>query len=136
MFELAYSVKMFDTDASGYLFFTSQMRMAHEAYERFMESANLGISHILRASDFLLPIVHAETDYAGPSSVGDSLAIQVTAERVGKTSFTLFYRFLNEDKELVGTARTVHVAIDRDAHAKRELPDELRQAVTRLLPSG
>ena len=34
-------------DASGFLFFTSQMRMAHEAYEAYMESAGLGIAQRL-----------------------------------------------------------------------------------------
>ena len=132
MYRFDYTVKMFDTDASGFLFFTGQMRMAHEAYEAFMESSGLGISKILKADDFLLPIVHAETDYQGPSHVGDHLRIEVTASRIGTTSFTLSYRFLNETRYLVGTASTVHVAIDQKTLEKRPLPDHIRTAIESL----
>jgi len=132
MFTFHYNVKMFDTDASGFLFFTSQMRMAHEAYEAFMVSSNLGIGHMLKTTDYLLPIVHAETDYHWPSRVGDRITIQMTAERVGDTSFTLAYRFMNEEGTEVGSAKTVHTAVDRKAHQKRPLPGPVRQAVQSL----
>ena len=132
MYQLDYTVKMFDSDASGFLFFTSQMRMAHEAYEAFMESEGLGISKILRADDFLLPIVHAETDYRGPTHVGDRVRIEVTAQRIGTTSFTLAYRFVAEGEREVGTANTVHVAIAKASLEKRALPEHLRKAVETL----
>jgi 1,4-dihydroxy-2-naphthoyl-CoA hydrolase len=132
MFTLDYSVKMFDTDASGFLFFTSQMRMAHEAYEAFLASANLGISSILRSGNYLLPIVHAETDYRSPAGVGDRVQIQIRLERLGETSFTLFYRFLQPDGREVGTARTVHVAVATANHQKTALPEELRRALKKL----
>jgi 1,4-dihydroxy-2-naphthoyl-CoA hydrolase len=132
MYAFNYSVRMFDTDASGFLFFTSQMRMAHEAYEAFMASQGLSIGHILRGSDYLLPIVHAETDYKAPSHVGDTLSVEVSAEKVGTTSFTLSYRFVTEAGLVAGLAQTVHVAIDKATHQKLPLPAPLRAALESL----
>jgi 1,4-dihydroxy-2-naphthoyl-CoA hydrolase len=135
MYTLNYTVKMFDTDASGLLFLTSQIRMAHEAYEAFMIAEGLGIAHILKHSDFLLPIVHAETDYHAPSSVGDHVKIEMTAERINANSFVLQYRFLNSAGVEVGTAKTVHVAVDKVSRKKRTLPDSVRAALAKLSSS-
>jgi len=132
MYTYSYSVKMFDTDASGFLFVGSQVRMAHEAFESFMESAGMGIAQILRASDYSLPIVRAETDYKAPSRVGDRLVIEMSAERIGSTSFTLVYRILTEAGEDVGGAKTVHVAVERSSRKPVSLPEDLRAAIKSL----
>ena len=131
MFTFDYTVRMADTDASGFLFFTSPLRMAHEAYEAFMKMNGLGIGSILKEADYLLPIVHAEIDNKATSFVDGSLSIEVSAERIGDTSFTLAYRLVSQDGRHVGSAMTTHVAIDA-AHQKRGLPAPLRAALETL----
>ncbi len=120
-------VRLHNTDAAGLLFFAEQFRLAHDAYESFMESIGYPFAPLLRKSDFLLPIVHAEADFLKPLSTGDRLEIQVKAEKIGDSSFTLGYTLLRDRTEPVGTVKTVHVLINRRDGTSRSLLPELRQ---------
>lgn len=121
-------VKLHDTDAAGLIFFSNQFKMVHEAYETLLESIGLGFATLIRKKDYFLPIVHAEADYQRPLFVGDRLVISVAVEHIGKTSFTFTYT-LKRDSELVGTAKTVHVTVDKKTKKKIPLPREMRKAV-------
>jgi len=129
MMTIETTVKLHDTDAAGLLFFGHQFRMAHDAYEHFLNTSGHSFAWILRESDFFLPIVHAEADYKAPLFAGDRLTIRVRTESIGRTSFVLGYEFLNEQADTVGTAQTVHVCIDKKDRQKRSLPESLRTAL-------
>jgi acyl-CoA thioesterase FadM len=70
--------------------------------------------------------VHAEADFGAALSTGDKIAIQVTAERIGDTSFTLGYTLLRNGSESVGSVKTVHVLIDKRTGQAITLLPELR----------
>lgn len=130
------TIRLHHTDAAGLLFFAEQFNLAHDAYESFMESIGYAFAPFLRASQYLLPIVHAEAEYGAALSTGDKIAIQVTAERIGDTSFTLGYLFLRNGSEPVGSVKTVHVLIDkRSGQAITLLPD-LRAKLVAIAPNG
>jgi len=120
-------VRLHNTDAAGLLFFAEQFRLAHDAYESFMESIGYPFAPLIRNSDFLLPIVHAEADFLKPLSTGDRLEIQVKAEKVGDSSFTLAYALMRNRSEPVGTVTTVHVLINKRDGSSLSLLPELRQ---------
>jgi 1,4-dihydroxy-2-naphthoyl-CoA hydrolase len=119
-------VRLHNTDAAGLLFFAEQFRLAHDAYESYMESIGYAFAPLLRNSPYLLPIVHAEADFLKPLATGDRLTIQVMAERIGDTSFTLGYKLLRDSTELIGSVRTVHVLVDKRNGEKLSLLPELR----------
>ena len=129
MYTFKTSVKLHDTDMAGFLFFAHQFKIAHDAYEDFMEAVGLGFGRIIKASDFLIPIVHAEADYETVLEVGDKLSVQLWAEKIGKTSFTLAYHLVGLDGSKVGTVKTVHVCVDNVKKKKIPLPEKLRKAL-------
>ncbi|MBK7142940.1 MAG: acyl-CoA thioesterase [bacterium] len=120
------TIRLHHTDAAGLLFFADQFKLAHDAYESFMESIGYPFAPLLRTSQYLLPIVHAEADYGAALSTGDKITIQVTAERVGDTSFTLTYRLLRDGNEPVGSVKTVHVLVDKRTGQTLTLLPDLR----------
>ena len=125
-------IKLHETDAAGLLFFSNQFKIIHDAYESLLEKIGFGFAELIRHQSFFLPIVHAEADYKKPLFVGDVVEIQVTIEKVGQTSFTFAYKLLNARKELVGTARTVHVTMDKKTHTKIPLPSDMREKIEDL----
>jgi 1,4-dihydroxy-2-naphthoyl-CoA hydrolase len=127
-----HKVKLHETDAAGLLFFSNQFKFVHDAYETLLEDIGFGFAELLQNKPYFLPIVHAEADYKMPLFVGDVIEIQVTVENVGTTSFTFAYKLLNTKGELVGTARTVHVTIDKSTHKKIPLPAEMRSKIDDL----
>jgi len=102
MFTYNTMIRLHNTDAAGLLFFAEQFRLAHDAYEAFMESIGYAFAPLIRTSPFLLPIVHAEADLLQRLETGDRITIQIVAERVGSTSFTLAYTLLRNGSETVG----------------------------------
>lgn len=124
-------IRMSDTDAAGVLYFAHQLRLAHEAYEAFLDSAGLPIRGLL-AGDCHLPIVHAEADFTAPLRVGDRVEIDVSVDSIGETSYKILYRFRKDKEVAVGSAQTVHVAVDAKTGRKRKLPDDLRAALKKL----
>ena len=129
MYTLQISVKLHDTDAAGLLFFANQFKMAHDAYEGFMEQIGFSFARIFQDEDFLLPIVHAEADYKARLQVGDRLTIHLTVEKIGDSSFVLLYDLSDADGKSAGMVRTVHVCTDEGTGKKRSLPDELRRGL-------
>lgn len=132
MFTYETTVRLHHTDAAGLLFFAEQFSLAHDAYETLMESIGYPFAPLIRTSHFLLPIVHAEGDYLAALSTGDKLTIQVTAERIGDTSFTLAYTLFRDGSEPVGTVKTVHVLIDKRSSQPLTLLPELRAKLQQI----
>ncbi|OGX05649.1 MAG: hypothetical protein A2Z88_10775 [Omnitrophica WOR_2 bacterium GWA2_47_8] len=132
MYEYQATIKLHDTDAAGLLFFSNQFKYAHEAYEALLESVGVGFATLIREKSYFLPIVHAESDYKKPLFVGDKIKIQVVVDKIGTTSFSFVYKIFNQKKELAGTAKTVHVTIDKKSKAKIPLPPDMRKAIEKL----
>ena len=126
MFTHETTIRLHHTDAAGLLFFAEQFKLAHDAYESYMESIGYPFAPLLRTSQYLLPIVHAEADYGAALNTGDKITIQVVAERVGETSFTLGYTLLRNGSEPVGSVRTVHVLIEKRSGQSIALLPDLR----------
>ena len=136
-FKYETTVKLYDTDAAGIMFFGNYLRVAHDAYQAFLESCGFSFADALNEGKLLIPIVHAEADYMQPLVVGDRLTVELTASKISLHSFVLKYRLCRPDSTLVATVSTVHVTTDRAATEKIELPGTLRQALERIYqPEG
>ena len=133
MFTCTTHVRMNDTDAAGVIYFANQFRIAHEAFEHFLDSVNLGVAHMLDNTEYRFPIIHAEADYRSPLKVGDALTIHMTVDRIGESSVALGFQILDLRGKKVGTVKIVHVAVDKATWKKRPLPQELRSVFERHL---
>ncbi len=127
MFVTQNKVRMHDTDMAGILYFARQFRFVHDAIEDFSESEGLSFDDLFHKEHFVFVVVHAEADYLAPLRVGDVLEVRLTIESIGASSFTAFFQiFRIKDNLLVGTAKTVHVTLDRETRKKIPIPDSFR----------
>ena len=133
MFETHTDVKLHDTDAAGLLFFSNYFSIAHTAYEAFMKSIGCGIDQIIKQSEYLLPIVHAEADYKKGLSLGDEIAVSLKAE-VSKTSFVVSFTFTDTEGNVAAELKTVHVSVDKDTRQKIPLPEEVIRGLATISP--
>lgn len=129
MFHYHTTIKLYHTDAAGILFFGHLFMIAYDAFQEFSEQMGLGVGTILHNEDYILPVVHAEADFAAPLRVGDRITVQVRVERLGTSSITISYRFAGEHGNALGTAKTVHVAVSRETRAAIPLPRALRDVL-------
>lgn len=120
------TIKLHETDAAGVLFFANQLRIVHDAYEHLMGTIGFGLADIINSRDYRLPIVHSESDYKAPLMAGDRVTVETEIEHIGTTSFTFSYTLRGAEDAVAGTARTVHVAVDKKTLTKIPLPEDLR----------
>ncbi|HCH62811.1 MAG: hypothetical protein CL927_20660 [Deltaproteobacteria bacterium] len=131
-FETTRTIRLGHTDAARRMFFARQFDLIHEAYEDWLEANGLPIRTLLEDSDFGLPIVRAESDYRGSLFAGDRVCITITVEGRTERSFTLSYVLRSGDRQ-VGTAKTVHVAVDRASGRSCPISGTLADILSRQL---
>ncbi len=132
MFIAHNKVRMHDTDMAGILYFARQFRFAHDALEDFVSSEGLTFDQVFNKTDYVFVIVHVEADYLAPLKVSDELEIHLSVTHVGTSSFTILYQIYRA-KELVGTAKTVHVTLNSKSRTKIPIPEHLREKLTKHL---
>ena len=128
-FETESNIKLHDTDAAGVVFFVSYFRIAHTAYEEFLQSIGCGLEQIIGESDYLVLISHAEADYLSPFHLGDDISISIQATKLKHVSFELTTSIKEAQGEVGAIVRTVHVAIDKTSGRKIKLSAILRAGV-------
>ncbi len=127
MFTMDFSVRLPDTDAAGILFFGNYFKVAHDAYEAFMESIGFDLSQIILKADFLILIAHAEANYKTPLRLGDKATVELMVESMGRTSFVLSYVLKDLLQNVAATVKTVHVTVDKENEDKIPLPEKLKE---------
>ena len=132
MFIYKTQIKLHDTDAAGILFFGKQFFFVHDAYEKYLEKIGYGFSNLIKNKKYFLPIVHAESSYKNPLYVGDEITVKVKLTHIGTTSITFEYEITNKKGILVGTAKTVHVTINKMTRKKIPLPTAFRAALEKI----
>ncbi|NCA71304.1 MAG: acyl-CoA thioesterase [Sphingobacteriia bacterium] len=122
-------IQLYDTDAAGRLFFAQLFRLAHDAYEDFMERLGFPLARLIAEGELLLPLIHAEADYLRPLHHGEHVRLSLTIAELRQRSFAVAYRVHTPDGTLAATARTVHVQIRPDGSPGPGLPAGLRAAL-------
>ena len=125
-------LKFHYTDAAGLLFFSNIFLIAHDVYEEMLTNIGFPIRDIIEKEDFLLPLVHAEADYKLPLRAGDKITVKAVVSRLGTTSYTLFYKIVNDFNQVAAAVQTVHVAIDKKSGKTTPIPKELKAGLERF----
>jgi acyl-CoA thioester hydrolase len=82
----------------------------------------------MNADGFDVQLVHTEADWRAGVRYGEQVMIDVAAERVGSTSFTLSFGVrVGAQERAVG--RTIYVVVSTDGSGKRPVPPKLRAAL-------
>ncbi len=127
MFRYQTSIELGDTDATGVIYFAEQMSLALKAFESFLRHTNFSFRAIVD-SIYLMPVVHAESDYISSLQVDDEVEIQMYLESIGNSSFNLNFDFFNKTtQKLAGTAKITHVVTLKSTKRSTPIPDELRE---------
>jgi acyl-CoA thioester hydrolase len=120
-----------DTDPGGIVFFANFFKIAHFGYEQFFESLNLKKNYFLD-EEFVIPIVNSNANFKSPVKFGDTILCGIYVEKVGKSSFTLKYDMLVNDK-IAAEVNTSHVFVKKNGFVKTDLPKDLTLVLTEHL---
>ncbi len=120
-----YTIRLADTDAAGRAYFASVCRIAHEAFEAYMDQIDLGLHHLLAECDWGLPVVRAEADFRHELRLGFRVTVSTAVIATGTTSITFRHTIALEDGSVAATITLTHVAVSRATGAAIPLPPAL-----------
>ncbi len=132
MYKKEYFVTLPDTDAAGILFFGNYLKLAHVIYEEFMIEIGFSLRHIIDDAEFLIVIVHAESEYKKSLYLGDNFTLSLQVSKIGRTSFELSYTFTNTESQVSATMKTVHVVISKEKKKPIRIPEKLQEQLTKF----
>jgi acyl-CoA thioesterase FadM len=103
-------VRVFDTDCTKALYFTSSQRFVQEAFEELLRIKKGDLKKRFFDGEIALPVVYSESNHFHPIFLGDHLKISLKLE-FGNTSFTVKGEIFHEGK-LKGNVLIKHVCIN------------------------
>ena len=124
-----------DIDYAGIVYYPRFVHYFHLAMEEFF-GARLGMDYpkVLIEHRIGFPTVHLESDFAKPLNYGEELDVEVTVQKVGRTSITWGYRVFRttDPEEPIVTGCNVTVTVNLDTFEKQEIPEWLRERLERV----
>ena len=125
-FKTTTRVRFREVDSGGILFFANIFRLAHDAYEQFIDHLGYSYEDWFANNDFAFPIRHCEADYTQPLFPGRDYEISVQIDKIGTTSFVTRYIF-TYDKKVVNQVKIAHTYFNIRAKTKASLPLSIRE---------
>jgi acyl-CoA thioester hydrolase len=126
-FSIPTPVPYYQVDQQGVVFNMWYLGWFDEAMTAYLASIGYRWDVMVR-DGFDVQLVHTEIDWSEGVRFGDNVAVEVSTERVGTTSFTLAFRVVRGDAVPI-TARTTYVVIATDGSGKHGVPPGLRDAL-------
>jgi 4-hydroxybenzoyl-CoA thioesterase len=122
-------VRFADCDPAGIIFFPRYLEMANTFVEEWFDVA-LGIPYaqLLGARRTGLPTVRLEVDFTAVSRHGETLALELAVEKLGRSSLIVAHTFRCGD-EVRMQARQVLVCTSLETHKAIALPEDIRAAI-------
>ncbi len=136
-FRFPVRVRFGDVDHAGIVYYPRYFEYFHTAFEEMFAE---GYRHIVDDRSIGFPAVRVECEFRAPLRFGDLVDVEVTCDRVGRSSVTLRYRaFLKEgasgaDGVATAEARITCAAVDMKALKSIPIPDDLRARFESLRP--
>jgi 4-hydroxybenzoyl-CoA thioesterase len=127
-FVFATPVRFADVDHAGIVYYPRFFHYFHLAFEELFRS-RLGpraYVELLDKDRIGFPAVRAEADYQAPLAFGDTAAIELAVERLGRSSITFRYVVRKEeDGTQCATGKVVCAVVDLSAFKSTPLPEHI-----------
>jgi YbgC/YbaW family acyl-CoA thioester hydrolase len=125
-FQTSILVRFGDLDAAGIAYYPNLVNFLHEAFEDFF-AGHVGRPYPEVFRDGIaFPTVKLEMEFLSPVHYGDHVDVDVTVERVGRTSLQVRYEAAVAGRP-VFKARTIAVVVDMRTFKPTPLPPPLRE---------
>jgi len=122
-------VRYADTDAQGHVFFANYATFMDEGLTYLLVHIGWPYATIEADLGVLCVYAAAESRFKSRTFFGDTLAIQVTVSRVGRTSFSTAYEIRRPDGTLAAEGALTSVCLDLETRAPVPVPERLRAAL-------
>jgi 4-hydroxybenzoyl-CoA thioesterase len=128
-------IRFDDVDGAGIVYYPQFFHLCHAAFEDFFDTAApISYPELISRRRLGFPTVALESQFHAPLEYGDVAVIELSVERIGRSSVTFGYRIRRKrDGVLCFQARNTTVLIDLDDKRPRPIFDDLRTILARYL---
>ncbi|GJQ62553.1 MAG: 4-hydroxybenzoyl-CoA thioesterase [Melioribacteraceae bacterium] len=131
MFAYDHVVKFHECDPAGILFYGNVYFIAHDAYEKMINS-RIPNFQLFSNKEYAFPLIKSEAEYLSPVRQGRKIRVELYAVSISGSSFKLEYNFYDIDK-LAAVVTTTHVCVERESFKKAKLPQEVKGLLLTVL---
>jgi acyl-CoA thioester hydrolase len=125
-------VRWSDVDAAGIVCYGAFVRFVEVAETELFREAGMPYGKVFDSLDCWLPRVHFSADFHAPARLDEKLRVSAFVQSLGRTSVTLGFAIDNQAGVRIADFSVVLACVDRATFAKRELPPQLRAALSRF----
>ena len=112
-----------DTDCGGVVYYANYLKYLEEARSEYFEERGLIIKDMLKDGIGFV-VARQEIDYKSPSFYGDTLEVKTRITDASLTRVNFEYDIVKDSGQLVASAKTVIVFVDKTLKPKR-IPDQI-----------
>lgn len=112
-----------DTDCGGVVYYANYLKYLEEARSEYLEERGLIVKD-MRNAGIGFVVARQEIDYKTPSFYGDVLEVKTRVTKASKTRVNFEYDIVKQNDQLVASAKTVLVFVDKELKPKR-IPEEI-----------
>lgn len=117
-----------DTDCGGVVYYANYLKYLEEARSEYFESRGLIIKDML-ANGIGFVVARQEIDYKSPSFYGDILEVKTRVTDASLTRVNFEYDIVKDSGQLVASAKTIIVFVDKALKPKR-IPEDILNKLT------
>jgi len=123
--EIELRIRYAETDRMGYAYYGNYATYFEVARVEAMRA--LGISYKeMEDSGVILPVAEFNIKYKKPALYDDKITVRVTIKEIPKIRFRFYYETYNESGELLNTAFTELVFVNKQTGRPMVIPDNLK----------
>ena len=116
------------TDCGGVVYYANYLKFLEEARTEFLAEKGVLVKELVQKGT-LFVVARQEIDYKLPAFYGDILNIDTRISEIGKARVEFDYEIRNQNKQIVSTAKTILVFVDKDLKPKI-IPEEIRNLLS------
>ena len=134
-FRSQFKIRFGDIDHAGIVYYPRFLHYFHVALEEFFgQELEIDYPVLIDEHRIGLPTVHLETDWSRPLRYGDTIEVEVSVSKIGKTSITFAYCVFKkgEDRPWV-VGHNVVVCLNMNTFTKKDIPDWLRRKLEKQI---
>lgn len=121
-------IRFSDTDASGRIHYSAMFRHMEAAEDEFLREIGFPYRELEPAEAISFPRVHVEAQFVAPLRYDDEVETQVSVERVGESSFTLYFMSVANGVP-VARGRITAVCMSTETQRSTPLPEAFAEAL-------
>ncbi|MGE5308192.1 MAG: acyl-CoA thioesterase [Deltaproteobacteria bacterium] len=117
------------TDSGGVVYYATYLAFLEEARTLWMEERGVSVKDMMAQGTFFV-VARQEMDYMAPAFYGDTVEVTTALGEVSRVRVELSHELFNQDKKLLGRAKTTFALISSDFKLK-SIPPEMKERLTR-----